>query len=86
MYGIPAYEFKTNCDSSGFSSGGSLLTVGENPKLLGIHFGSTETKEAGAAAMKSGIPNRCAYNDYECHSNYVPLNGRFYDALMQAAK
>jgi hypothetical protein len=83
---FPATRIYTNCDSSKFSSGGSLLSENsDSVTLLAIHQGSMETAEQANAAMVSGVPNRGEYSKAQRYSSYIPIAGAVYDSLIQEA-
>jgi hypothetical protein len=79
------WKFGTNCDSAGFSSGGSLLS-GSNGQdfLVAIHRGSNETDAQADEAMRSGRQNQGPFDAQKWNSTYVAITGEFYDALMKA--
>ena len=64
---------ETDCDSSGNSSGGSILTPGANPELLAITSGSLD---------KCGANNKTGSYQHGCWSSVAtPVSGEFFESL-----
>ena len=66
---------ESDCDTSGNSSGGSVLTPGPNPILLGVHSGAAES---------CGTPGRTGPYQRGCWAAVMtPIAGDFLTALTQ---
>lgn len=85
--GVATDMMGTNCDSSGYSSGGGLFKYTDlseyayvPPELLGILQGSSETKQQILAAKGKQI-NSGTYDAKTWDSWYIPISGSVLDSL-----
>jgi hypothetical protein len=77
--------FDTTCDSSGGSSGGSILRASDRGTvLLGINKGNNETLKERENARDNGIVKREKYSAGEYASYHVPVDGEFLKAIERA--
>jgi membrane-associated protease RseP (regulator of RpoE activity) len=77
--------YSTACGGAEYSSGGSLLSVGPMPTLLGIWVQNFESVSVLERAEKLGKPNIVHWQKDSAGSYYVPIAGEFWKALADAA-
>lgn len=82
MVGKERGTFATNCDSAELSSGYSVLSGDvDDPILLGIFRGGTETHEQLEQAWKNRKPNVGKFDAYAWSTYATPVSGELYDIL-----
>jgi hypothetical protein len=79
-------EFRTDCATSAYSSGGSLLTRGDRPSLLAIVKGGIATEAEELEGLRTGKPVQKPYDPSSWYTVWTPVAGQFYDALVKAAQ
>lgn len=80
-------ELGTNCDSSGYSSGGGLFyAVDGPPTLIGILQGSSETNVEIKKAESAGTINKREYDSATWDSVYVPIVGQLKATLTELSR
>ena len=75
---------ETNCDWSHGASGGSLLTPGANPVLLGVVEGETETTQPNCDPS-IGRGGHDSYHQHCWMNQATPVAGEFQAAILSAA-
>ncbi|WP_156917978.1 hypothetical protein [Bradyrhizobium sp. Cp5.3] len=83
----PNFYFN-DCDASGMSSGGALLSENSGRLLLAAIFVSTvESKEQTARQLETGVPSRGNYNPMGFwHSGAVAVRGEFLKRILEVTK
>lgn len=72
----------TNCDSAERTSGSSLLAGNvDDPILVGVHSGSSETHQQLEQAWKNHKPNQGKFDSLDWASYATPVSGEFYEFL-----
>jgi hypothetical protein len=84
MYGEPIY-FSTDCNSSIYCSGGSLLNGNnDDPALLGMLVNDGEPLADAEKAFYSHTVNKHPFDEQTWAARYIPFAGDFLEAIKRA--